>query len=100
MIYRLRKVTAKNMEMRMTRKVQPETASCGTPRISDPVNFTNKALMMTPMRNKKDRIKIQSSKERRKEVKEVMATREVRKRSEKFSSGSIRNGLSTSIALV
>ncbi len=63
------------------------------PNRSAPENLKTKAFTTTPIRKARDRINNQSIRELRKVVKEVMAMREVLKRSENPSSASM-GGLS------
>ena len=91
---------AKKTEIRITRKVQPGMASCCVPKRSTWRNLTDKALTITANRNKEEKMKIHNSKEHKKVVKEVIAIKEVRKRSEKDSLASMGNGSSTSMKVV
>ena len=54
MMYRFKVVTAKKMAIRITRNVQPVSATAACPKRSVSVNFTFSALMITSIRKKKD----------------------------------------------
>ena len=88
---------AKKIAIRITKKVQPESACPTLPKISTSVNLTFRAFTITPTKNTKEKIKIPNNSDRKKVVKEVIATKEVLNCSEKLSPVLSANFSSTSI---